>query len=86
MENRLSTNGHEWSEHEIQVAGQNYFYRQCRLCRQEFVRTTEKERWRAAIVGVSRLTVLDEITNALWSSEECPGIRTARLINTFSGW
>jgi len=85
METRLSTKGHKWSEHGIQIAGQDYFYRLCRLCRHEFVRTTEKEQWRAAIVDVSRLTVLDEVTNAFWSSEECPGIRTARLMNVFFG-
>jgi hypothetical protein len=79
METKLPMNGHQWSEHEIEIAGQNYFYRHCRLCRRNFVRLAEEERWRAATLGLSRFTLLDEITDALWSSGECPGIGTAKL-------
>jgi hypothetical protein len=72
MESKPSRNGHQWSEHEIEIAGQNYFYRRCSLCRRNFVRMAEEERWRAANIGLARFTLLDETTDALWSSEECP--------------
>jgi hypothetical protein len=83
METVFPMKGHQWLEHEVEIAGENYFYRQCRLCRHVFVRLAYEEKWRAAVVGVSRFMLLDEITDALWSSEECSGIRTAKLMNDF---
>ena len=62
MEGKLSTNGHQWSEREVEIAGQNYFYRCCSLC------------WRAATIRLARFTLLDEITDAAWSSENCPAM------------
>jgi hypothetical protein len=81
METQLSMHGHQWSEREIEIAGQTYSHRQCRLCRRNFVRLAEEEQWRAASVGVLRFNLLDEVTDALWSSEMCPGIGTAKLMD-----
>jgi hypothetical protein len=73
MESKLSTKGHLWSEHELEIAGQNYFYRCCSLCGRNFVRMAEEERWRAATIALARFTLIDDITDAAWSSEKCPG-------------
>lgn len=74
MESKVSTNGHQWSEHEVEIAGQNYFYRCCRLCGRNFVRMAEEECWRAATIGLARFKLLDEITDAVWSAEKCPAM------------
>jgi hypothetical protein len=45
------------------------------------VRLAEEEQWRAAGVRAFSFNLLDEDTDALWSSETCSGIGTPKFMD-----
>ena len=66
--------GHQWEERTVRLADATVLHRQCRRCLRNFVLWETEAGWRAVHVGALQFIPVDELTNALWLTERCPGM------------